>query len=427
MKSHLLFLFTVGCICICQNGCATRANSGKVAKDWSRTIREQQIIPIFPPREDIRVGDVFAFLADPDDDNQIFRDGQFLPIPNLFAALDVNDKLLAHYSSRPEFAATPSSIQNATNSDLSAVEAITEQLFQKKSPNRLRNVAFPDFSVVKISTADLRGSWLINALPAAFGLSLNKNSDIYLKISSGESYSLPMPETFEMFKRELLVEGESDVLKPKYRDVIEQMFLQSDSIHFSIVNEVFYARSLDILISDAQSFGAAAAIATPPTKPGIPVSATNLTEIANELSTNNNALIEQKFPGGSLSIVQASGSTITMRKTFSRPIAIGIRAYTQKIVRPPANTSPEAKSISYQDSEKRMFLLISEKRNEGKDGEDNKGRPPDIIWGGGRPGGGSGPRHTPEKVSPSDKDLRDRPDRDGKMPAKKDESGKSKA
>ena len=54
--SCLTAILTAG-ILLAVAGCATKR--GEVAREWSLMMREQQIAPIFPPHEDIRVGDVY--------------------------------------------------------------------------------------------------------------------------------------------------------------------------------------------------------------------------------------------------------------------------------------------------------------------------------------------------------------------------------
>src|SRR5688500_5484548 len=57
---------------------------GYVAKEWSMTMREFGIVPVFPPREDVQVGDVYAMPLPPDVEAQVRAvkaKGEFLPIP----------------------------------------------------------------------------------------------------------------------------------------------------------------------------------------------------------------------------------------------------------------------------------------------------------------------------------------------------------
>jgi hypothetical protein len=43
-----------------------KRDAGYVQREWSTTLRELGIVPIFPPREDVFVGDVYAYDFDPD-------------------------------------------------------------------------------------------------------------------------------------------------------------------------------------------------------------------------------------------------------------------------------------------------------------------------------------------------------------------------
>ena len=54
-------LVTACALALC--GCASPVKSGFVADQWTSNMLELGIYPIFPPREDIYVGDVFVTYA----------------------------------------------------------------------------------------------------------------------------------------------------------------------------------------------------------------------------------------------------------------------------------------------------------------------------------------------------------------------------
>lgn len=63
MSVHVIRLMFL-CIAIVLVGCAK--DRGYVQREWSTTMRELGIVPVFPPREDVFVGDIYAYEFDPD-------------------------------------------------------------------------------------------------------------------------------------------------------------------------------------------------------------------------------------------------------------------------------------------------------------------------------------------------------------------------
>ncbi|HEX8878267.1 MAG TPA: hypothetical protein VF777_16090 [Phycisphaerales bacterium] len=58
-----LVIATVGMLASC-----SAPDRGYVQREWSDTFRELGIVPLFPPREDVKVGDVYAYAFDPESD-----------------------------------------------------------------------------------------------------------------------------------------------------------------------------------------------------------------------------------------------------------------------------------------------------------------------------------------------------------------------
>ncbi len=62
-------------------GCAfTAAPPGHVAKEWATAFRELQLTPIFPPREDVQVGDIYIVPVEPgEEEERAFKEKGYLP------------------------------------------------------------------------------------------------------------------------------------------------------------------------------------------------------------------------------------------------------------------------------------------------------------------------------------------------------------
>jgi len=76
-QTFILFLLSFVSL---NSGCATSpAPEGYVAKQWATAFRELQITPIFPPREDVQVGDIYVVPVAPEDEDAVFEAKGYLP------------------------------------------------------------------------------------------------------------------------------------------------------------------------------------------------------------------------------------------------------------------------------------------------------------------------------------------------------------
>jgi len=83
MLRRACFLFVAAIFVYGGAGCATsrRENLEKVARDWCETIRASQVMPVYPPHEDLQVGDVFLVQATMSQEEEDWKDRGYLPLP----------------------------------------------------------------------------------------------------------------------------------------------------------------------------------------------------------------------------------------------------------------------------------------------------------------------------------------------------------
>src|SRR5438552_2429103 len=100
---------------VCLAGCRSHYTPGFVYRDWSARMNEMGIFTVFPPREDIVVGDVYAVPLHPYDSATIGYIGglgnagihvSYLGDTNL-AWNDLLTSLTKYYQTRPYPADTP--------------------------------------------------------------------------------------------------------------------------------------------------------------------------------------------------------------------------------------------------------------------------------------------------------------------------------
>lgn len=309
----------------------------RLRDDWTQALSDLGVVPVYPPREDVKVGDVFVATCDPssvsnacnvlaaDPGRPTNGSESAQPATELAArwfTLDVDKKLKEDYAKRMTPPATPLADLTASSAG-PVLQPQDANLYSEGVTDRLRIVGFPEFAAGSAFGADLNAVIPAEALSAALVVNGSKNESVTIKVPSAESYSLPsdivMTELFQCTEQ-------SCRLKPAYlknlplipyarNDPEKKRFLR-------VITEVYYARALDVEIGSNSVFGAAA-------KANLPVNSSNpqddLTKRVSDLNTMLNSLNAGKTPGGSVSVIAASQSGVTLRRVWERPVAIGVR------------------------------------------------------------------------------------------------------
>jgi hypothetical protein len=363
----------VACAAVLAAGCATQP--GFVAKEWAKNIRELGVYPVFPPREDFQVGDVYLAPTTPEREAAAVAKADYLPIGVWIGRRQRTlEEISTFYATRPEFPKTTTGVASAAGS-------ISQNPFQivpepessgstfwgtvasdgslsSGNNKRLRLVGFPEFLSTSYSGFDLSGLIPVDALQIAFGATATDVKSVSLKVPVAASYGLPAALVVEpligagKLKVTELGIGSIEDMKRYVPDGQKKDGADPDFVYVDIITEVFLARAIDIEIAFQSSFGAR--VGTPSggsasgTQPGVgdagasggpsgsagtskPAPAT-----AQDLATQSQERANELFkrysaPGATLGVVAASAGGVTMRRTYERPMAIGYRGTRLKV------------------------------------------------------------------------------------------------
>ncbi|MBT6049802.1 MAG: hypothetical protein HOG49_23640 [Candidatus Scalindua sp.] len=453
--------FIVLLVIAVMSGCVSY-KPGAAYKQWTRTLSQEGIFPVYPPREDVQVGDVYLLPTHPLQTGAIEAIGGLgiagIWIDNIAWEQERNNHLTSgFYNNRSFFPSTSTesaSIKKAMESDLSNINYDIVKVPRDKNPSgniykkgdirQLRQVAFPEFAITNIKKFALNALVPIEVFNVAGGFTSNKIKQVSLKIPSAESYGVPAELlTRELFEREslywengnLLLKSWDFVAAKKARDKknmdeippgvrginkstvamarnqFDSSFLMlsnnpdmsgndrkmikkglEDSKNFvwiALINEVFYARAIDISIRTKKAKGgatniqpmtntmlkelsrmdkimtmmetkksgtsrptpvtsrgggattgaegAAPAGALPDTEGRSIVGTTeikagdNAFELVKAINKFNTDLGNQSVPGASLNLVSVSDSAYGLRRIYDRPIAVGVRGLILQI------------------------------------------------------------------------------------------------
>jgi len=334
--------------------CRTSAPRGFVAKEWSLTLRELNIVPVFPPREDVQVGDIYIAPSRPEDEAKIVKDKGFTPIGLWVASVTLSNELSRFYSERNSFPRTSGDIgaymagQSTNPFPVFAQPSDTNRnIFEYGDTNRLRLVGFPSFMSATVKQGDLSGVVPVEAMGVAFAGTGSSSDSVTLSVPVAESYGLPASDVFSkiVIDKKFFLEGKNF----KAEDILIYAAHQHEGKdaetnrfgYIRLITEVFYTRAVDIAINRKRSFGfganvkPAATVPTSGTETPAPGSTNYMFTTRTESGTSqdraadlNRQLSEslnQSIPGGSVKFVAAGEHGVTMRRTYDRPVAIGYR------------------------------------------------------------------------------------------------------
>lgn len=334
--------------------CATPTKPGEVARNWSCKLREMQISPVFPPREDVHVGDVYWLqqVGKTDADGYCKQDTEFMPIPPHVAYLNLKAELDSYYASRPMLPRS-STVQGTVT--ITAAGVTVSPPMQTTDPTevaagvfngaatRTRIVGFPDFLSVHVSNFALGAIVPIDAVLAPVGIARQNVRDASISVPVAESYAVPAS----------IIAGKlaNGTHKQALCDAVNFMAPATSGNtdrpgQLHVVTEVYYTRAIDVNITaqTALSLSAnrdregAVAGSTPMgvTTTGIVTESTttgSVTQTITKVSDGMMKLLQSRnnIPGVSVAYEQGDMLSVKMRRIFDRPVAIGFRSVGLKV------------------------------------------------------------------------------------------------
>jgi hypothetical protein len=356
-----LMAFAVLALGVGLAGCAGTPK-GYVAREWSATMRELGITPVFPPREDVQVGDIYMAPTTPANEAVLLEEKGFVPLGLWVATANLNDSLTEFYQSRRSFP--------ATNKDgTGQPQAPDGDVFSGGDVKRLRLVGFPMFMSATLNRGSLSALVPVEAVSVAFGGAFSRARTINVSVPRAESYGLPAAQVYNILvpastspgtpKRwDPLAAGGIDAsdivvyLPNAQRDVLtkDTEWQKKKFGYVRVITEVFYARELDVSIDSGSARGAALEVqpvvsvpvpqlppatnASTPAAPPATVAFKEATpqQIAAELNKQlDEAITARRTVGGGARFVAVGKRGVSLKVTFERPMAIGYRGVLLKV------------------------------------------------------------------------------------------------
>jgi hypothetical protein len=361
-----------------------------VATDWTTSVGRLQIEPVYPPQEDIYVGDIFAVITHSDD--KLITGKMLADHAIKLWHVDMTDAVQKTYANVPVFPMTLP--RPARTGDIWPQQG-SDDLFAKGGKKALSLVAFPGFSVSRSRAASAgisSGQGVFGWLSGLFGISRDDEEVEQLLFPAPETYGVNAIDalvaltsfcadarTREFCKDRavrtmlsMVVGGEiwRPEIDPKTKKPMDRY---ATEVELMIVKQVFLTRSIvQVHAADSTSGQVARLVAklkeisdqppaggSPPAIPATPAAAPTPNPAAHpsppqvsppqvfppQIGADPSVLDEQRkrliqlqamldevsqsAPGGTVTALSADGSKIALNQDYPRPIAIGFRSVHQ--------------------------------------------------------------------------------------------------
>lgn len=370
MRHRLWFGLLLG-LALLTAGCnhARYRQMESVASDWCMTIRASQVIPVYPPREDLEPGDVFLVTQPLPNQAREYKTKGYLPLDQSYQRLDPY-LIRLHYSMgyvptflahpfarvphpvprRAEAEGTPTdklatnATQGAKSSDSGTTPPDSLNKASETLPKGFANATlplafFPAYSFSVDAGGQLDLAVPISGLPMALSLIGGKKATGQVVIKDAFTYGLPLETMYETLRQW----ADNDKIQRGLKSIA--VAHAPTQVYLRVVNRVYLTGAVDVSIQSGSSFGGAFSLLgggqqdgdiTPSLASGSPETTaekntgeTNGDMPLATLTDRINAAVKtaEKTPHGSFSFRLVTAHAVSMREAFERPLVIGYIAF----------------------------------------------------------------------------------------------------
>jgi hypothetical protein len=312
---------------------------------YAESVRQLGIYPVYPPREDLQVGDIYGMEAGQKDNNKV---------RSVFVdSVDMTVQIRQYLNRRYVFADTSiAASPKAAIQGISAAPPLQQDatpsraLFDSPDPQNLSITAFPAIEVDSGLSVDIAAG--SSSLGAMFGFGGAKTMKMTLSYGRVTSYSVPIPVAYKTLNDycDGILPGSiaTNCDEKNLAKYLNQKYqLGSGGIKSALplmVSKVYLARAISYTFNDKTLAAAAASVANrqenqqasaPPIVDGSLLSAAvasdnsaMVTALANfQKALNSSVAAKSNIEGATISIAGYTKNSVTFEEVYQRPVVIG--------------------------------------------------------------------------------------------------------
>ncbi len=333
--------------------CCANPPSDWAAKEWSSAMISYNIEPVYPPTEDVHVGDIFAVGKHAENqlkDSPLFTSAKYDSVPQQ-ALLD------RYYGANPVFPDYVPDIKQDGSPVAQQAATLPGGLFAPAvTPTKLALEALPGFTLSNTQHVSFAASIPGQAVSALFGGAVNLENASEIRIDAAETYGIPAAWALGELDGYCARQPDKCSYATVRRVVCSVAHQKVVGAKLYFVAKVFMARKITYSYDKSSALGALGSIvakartnalaATPPTlaTPPTPTPASDsakasadaeATKAQDLLKSVNDSVssLSASTPGATFSIGSASDQGISLIQTFERPVVIGYRAVKTDLIK----------------------------------------------------------------------------------------------
>jgi len=289
-------------------------------EEWAAAISDMGRFPVFPPTEDLYVGDVYALPGPPEFGSRESPGGLPDGTTPRWKSLPVLSQLDAEYRRRPAWGGLAEPSRRPAPDETGERD---ESIYRADQvPVRHRIVALRTMGNLTFTAADLEPFIPLEVAPLIEGPVTSELFSVSIQPGEAESYSLSIDTLLRQ-----LVDSAGGGSKPALkREHLRTLPLVADpgsgKAYLVVVTEVLYMRSLHATLRRRD----AALPARGPDDAG--------TAAIQRAARMNEALAQSRIEDrieGSIEFVMVTDDALTLRRSWPRPLVVAVRGITLEV------------------------------------------------------------------------------------------------
>lgn len=329
------------------SACSALTPTGQLSLEYAKAARQIGITPVYPPREEFQVGDVFLVSVERDDPNNsasVWLDS----LPSLRQAAEKFLRTRVVFEDTGVLNAEASSTSGKAQVDLFSPEIST------RGSERVLSLPVAAFPSIVTQAGSTESTGLVGAM-AALGFGSSDQTTVTLDFNDVRSYGEPQvlaadyqADAALIAKRRAELGAEEMADKVATIEYNQGRKSHDRCLELAVVTRVYLTREIDYTYRDrailaaglkfSQEQGKLSQAPTPPTiNVQIQSSATNakpsdidsdLADAAEKMRVAVASATNQTGEGGAFSFTSWNARGLTFKQVYPRPVAIGWEGMT---------------------------------------------------------------------------------------------------